>query len=484
MRYFNSKINEINITININRNENLIDFNFDNIIKINPNDVEVKKNKRKKNKNNFLSKNFSFYSNNIIKNNCQIIQQDVLDLINEYQKNRSNTNISLANYVFSKLNNFDFKNEFLTEYLLHKIYLFEKPSYSYINIQLYEKYILMPLYYSIIINSKKRLDILNHILEKYTKIIIKVCEKFDFIKDISPYGSFSNTFFDGKGDIDICIDPKCPWHKSRKYINKIVGYIVRNKIGRVVLFHRAKSFLLVTIYDEETKNELDITIHNLIPKINSKLIKLYSQYDQRFHIMGIYLKYWSKLNKVHGAAIQYLSSYSLLIMLIYFLQNIVKPHVLPDLQNIPINDNYEQPEYKIVNYDYYDGHKIFKTNIHIEENIEKIDKYMNYINKGEKNTESVSNLLLKFFEYYAYFYDNSEVISINKQIEIIYNSKQKDKGFFIQDPFEINKNPAKGMILNSYQYNKFMNCMKKEINNILSGEYIKKLIEVSSSLNE
>jgi hypothetical protein len=109
------------------------------------------------------------------------------------------------------------------------------------------------------------------------------------------------------------------------------------------------------------------------------------------------------------------------------LQNIIKPHVLPDLQNIPINDNYEQPEYKIDSYDYYDTHKIFKANIHIEENIEKIDKYMDYINKGEKNTESVGNLLLKFFEYYTYFYDNSEPISINKQIEITYNSKQKDK---------------------------------------------------------
>ena len=469
--------------INIIQNENLKDFNFDNIIKINQNDIEIKKIKRKKNKKKALPKKFTFYSNELIKNNCQIIHQNILDLINEYKEIKSNTDISLANYVFSKLNNYDSKNEFLTEYLLHKILLFEKPSYSYINIQLFEKFILLPLYHTIIINSRKRLDILNHLLGKYTKIIIDVCGKFDVIKEIAPYGSFSNTFFDGKGDIDICIDPKGPWHKFRKYVNKIVGYIVRNKIGRVVLFHRAKSFLLVTIYDEETKNELDITIHNLIPLINSKLIKLYSQYDQRFHIMGIYLKYRSKLNKVHGAAIQYLSSYSLIIMLIYFLQNIIKPHVLPDLQNIPINDNYEQPEYKIDSYDYYDRHKIFKANIHIEENIEKIDKYMDYINKGEKNTESVSNLLLKFFEYYAYFYDNSEPISINKQIEITYNSKHKDKGFFIQDPFELNKNPAKSMILNSSQYNKFMNCMKKEINNILSGEYIKKLIEVSSSIN-
>ena len=38
------------------------------------------------------------------------------------------------------------------------------------------------------------------------------------------------------------------------------------------------------------------------------------------------------------------------------------------------------------------------ANIHFEENFEKIDKYINFINNGEKNNESVSHLLLKFFD--------------------------------------------------------------------------------------
>ena len=128
--------------------------------------------------------------------------------------------------------------------------------------------------------------------------------------------------------------------------------------------------------------------------------------------MGIYIKHWSKLNKVHGASVQFLSSYSLIIILIHFLQKIVKTSVLPNLQKIPINDDFSKPEYKTTNYNYYFGKRKKETNIHFEENMEKIEKYMNFINKGEKNTESVGNLLLKFFEYYAYYYDKNIKISI------------------------------------------------------------------------
>ena len=251
-------------------------------------------------------------------------------------------------------------------------------------------------------------------------------------------------------------------------------------MGKIKLFHKSKSFYLISIYDEETKMDLDITIHNLLPILNSKLIKLYSEYDQRFHIMGIYIKYWSKLNNVHGASIQFLSSYALILMLIHFLQKIVKPAILPDLQNIPINDDYNNPEYKKEKYDYYHGHKKMKTNIYFEENMEKIEKYMNYNNKGEKNNESVGNLLLKFVEYYAYFYDNNEIISITKESDYPSDKKYDDVGFPIEDPFELMHNPANSLKINSEEYDKFILCMKKEINFILSGEYIKRFSKVFS----
>ena len=328
----------------------------------------------------------------------------------------------------------------------------------------------MPLYHKIVTKASKKMKILKKILKKYKKIIKKACDGKDVIEEISPYGSFANNFLEEEGDIDICIVPKCPWFKFRKFAYKIKNLIENNNIGKITLFHISKSFYLISVLDEETKTNLDITIHNLLPILNSKLIKLYSEYDQRFHIMGIYIKHWSKLNKVHGAANKYLSSYSLILMLIYFLQKIVKPRILPDLQNIPINDDFTKPEYKKKDYKYYHGRKEMTTNIHYEEDIEKIDKYMNYINNGEKNNESVSNLLVKFFEYYAYFYDNNTIISIKNETDKTSNKKTKN-GFSIEDPFESKHKPGNSMKTNT---SKFVNCMKKEINNILSGEYIKR----------
>ena len=43
----------------------------------------------------------------------------------------------------------------------------------------------------------------------------------------------------------------------------------------------------------------------------------------------------------------------------------------------------------------------------------------------------------------------------------------------MEDPFDIEHNPGKSMKLNTQQFDTFLNYMKKEINNILSGEYFK-----------
>ena len=86
----------------------------------------------------------------------------------------------------------------------------------------------------------------------------------------------------------------------------------------------------------------------------------------------------------------------------------------------------------------------------------------------------MSNLLLKFFEYYAYFYDNNEIISITKKLGNPLDKKYEGVGFPIEDPFEFKHNPGNSLKINTEEYDKFIKCMKKEIIFILSGEYIKR----------
>jgi DNA polymerase sigma len=177
--------------------------------------------------------------------------------------------------------------------------------------------------------------------------------------------------------------------------------------------------------------------------------------------MGIYLKHWAKRNKINGASEKYLSSYALLLMLIHFLQEEIKPSVLPILQKVE-NVN--------INYEYSHSDAIINCNVYFEEDMEKVKTYMNIINNNETNTESVTELLIKFFEFYAYKYDQSFLISISNSEKKVPSSEHI--AFPIEDPFDIEHNPGKSMKLNSPQYELFLNCMKKEINMLLSGEYV------------
>lgn len=139
---------------------------------------------------------------------------------------------------------------------------------------------------------------------------------------------------------------------------------------------------------------------------------------------------------------------------------------------------------KVVNYQHVHYGETITSNIYYEEDLNKIKAYMTNINKGLENKDKASELLIKFFEYYCYYFQSEQKISINKvpnetiklTNSINYNKNENENAAFnIADRFDIHLNPGKSMILNSKQYNKFITAMKKELNFILNGEYIKRI---------
>ena len=94
---------------------------------------------------------------------------------------------------------------------------------------------------------------------------------------------------------------------------------------------------------------------------------------------------------------------------------------------------------------------------------------MGIINCDEENESSIVDLLVGFFEYYAYKY-NHYLISISRSNKIEVDENE-NIAFPLEDPFDIGYNPGKSMKLNTLQYYAFICCMKKELNNILSGKY-------------
>ena len=284
-----------------------------------------------------------------------------------------------------------------------------------------------------------------------------------------------NNFLIDSGDIDICIVPRCNIIEFDQYFEKIKEEIINKKYAEHKLTHRTGRYVLLRVVDNKTKFMIDITVHNMLPILNTNLIRLYSLFDQRFHILGLYIKHWAKINKIHGAPDKFLSSYALLLLLIHFLQKVVEPRVLPNLQKIDIN--------KENLYKYYHNGEYIKTNIYYEEDLNKIKGYMNKINKGLENKESAVNLLVKFFEYYSYFFDNDQIISINRDLNECIKNKSDNIAFSIEDPFDKQHNPGKTMQINSIPYSRFTTAMKREINFILNGEYIKRLDKILNNGN-
>ena len=270
----------------------------------------------------------------------------------------------------------------------------------------YEKQIVIPIYQQInkqnILKKQLYIDLYN----KYKKIIFDIIKKNSLqVNLLQAYGSLMNNFLIEDGDIDISIVPKnISIEQFSVYLEEIKNEIIKNKFGKCENLQISTRYSLLRVIDYQTGINVDITIHTMLPMYNTKLIRIYSLFDQRFHIMGIYIKYWIKRNHIYGAPEKFLSSYAILLLIIHFLQSEIEPKILPILQKI---------ENKNINYEYNHNGKIVVTNIYFEDNMEKINNYMKIINCNKENNDSVGELILKFFEFYSYKYNHDYLISIS-----------------------------------------------------------------------
>ena len=107
------------------------------------------------------------------------------------------------------------------------------------------------------------------------------------------------------------------------------------------------------------------------------MLYCYSQLDQRVRPLVLALKKWAKNNNINEARLQTLSSYTLSLMVIHYLQCGVSPPVLPCLQKS--QPRLFNPESDIFSLPYSLPSPQFTSN----------------------NTESLGKLFVGFFKYYT-----------------------------------------------------------------------------------
>ena len=423
-----------------------------------------------------INKYYSNIPNNYSTNNNQnqIIYQN-----NVYQSHNN------FNTFYNQKTNFKSQSQFLfqkyspevlkSEYLQLKNLEHDNPKLIKENIIKYENQIIIPIYNQINKSNILKKNLYIELYTKYKNIIEVIISKNNLeVELLNAYGSTMNNFLIDEGDIDISIVPKIfSIEEFSNCLEEIKKEINLKKLGKCENLQISPRYFLLKVIDYQSGINIDITVHTMLPFYNTILIRTYSLIDQRFHIMGIYIKYWVKKNKINGSIDKFLSSYALLILIIHFLQSEIEIKVLPNLQKI---------ENKIINYKYSHSGKELVTNIYFEKDFEKINNNLKKINYEKENNDSVGELILKFFEFYSYKYEHDYLISINN------NEKKKCLkeyiAFPIEDPFDIEHNPGKSMKLNTPQFDLFLNCMKKEINNILSGEFMNVNFMINNHSND
>ena len=245
------------------------------------------------------------------------------------------------------------------------------------------------------------------------------------------FGSSLNGFSTRSSDLDITLLVEgeelyqSPLRKVYRRLRKLT-----NRISECQLIDAKVP--IVMFEDFQMGFEVDISINNNAGIRNTFLLRTYSRLDIRVRPLVIVVKEWAKSNNVCNSKSGLLSSYALNLMVLFFLQDGVRPQVLPSLQRM-FPDTYN-PYFTI-------------------DDIQKVD--MEEICKSwtSENKEFVGELLIKFFDYYSKHDFRSKLISVrtgalHERPE--WDSSRGYKGYInIEEPYTL-ENAARSVYLLSH----------------------------------
>jgi DNA polymerase sigma len=248
---------------------------------------------------------------------------------------------------------------------------------------------------------------------------------------VLPFGSAVNGFWSPNSDIDVCIqlagcrrraDQINALRKVANALHSISSHFIEPRFGaRVPIIHwapRRPGYLAC-----------DISINNNLAVMNSRLVGAYCDIDPRMRRLGMAIKFWAKARGINDRSRGTLSSFSLLLMLISFLQK-RNPPILPSLQDLALELN--EPLM------YLDGSDIRFMTDRIA-----IAEEMNRITNGVSNEEPLGELFHEFFNHYGFQYKQG-IIGIRdlRSFEIATPSPDRSLYLNVDNPFEVGKDVA------------------------------------------
>ncbi|KAI8033205.1 hypothetical protein M5D96_014039 [Drosophila gunungcola] len=135
--------------------------------------------------------------------------------------------------------------------------------------------------------------------------------------------------------------------------------------------------------------EVDLNFNNCVGIKNTYLLQLYAQLDWRTRPLVVIVKLWAQYHDINDAKRMTISSYSLVLMVLHYLQHACVPHVLPCLHTL-YPEKFQLGQQDCLDLDL----------------IEPIEPYQ------ALNSQTLGEHLLGFFKYYSSFDFRNLAISI------------------------------------------------------------------------
>ncbi|XP_065517924.1 poly(A) RNA polymerase GLD2 isoform X3 [Lathamus discolor] len=232
-------------------------------------------------------------------------------------------------------------------------------------------------------------------------------------------GSSLNGFGTHTSDGDLCLvvkeEPVNQKTEARNILSLVqklfstsLSYIERPQLIRAKV-------PIVRFRDKVSCVEFDLNVNSVVGIRNTFLLRTYAYIEDRVRPLVLVVKKWARFHDINDASRGTLSSYSLVLMVLHYLQTLPEP-VLPSLQKM-----------------YPESFDSTMELHHIHEAPRTIPPY------PSKNGSSLGELLIGFFKYYAAEFDwSNKVISVRegKAIRRPDDSEWRNRFICIEEPFD------------------------------------------------
>ncbi|XP_051498927.1 poly(A) RNA polymerase GLD2 isoform X2 [Apus apus] len=232
-------------------------------------------------------------------------------------------------------------------------------------------------------------------------------------------GSSLNGFGTRSSDGDLCLVVKEEPVNQKTEARHILSLVQNLFITRLCYIERPQLIRakvpIVKFRDKVSRVEFDLNVNNVVGIRNTFLLRTYAYVENRVRPLVLVVKKWANFHEINDASRGTLSSYSLVLMVLHYLQTLPEP-ILPSLQK-----NYPEsfdPDMQL--------HLVHQAPCTIPPYI-------------SKNGSSLGDLLIGFFKYYATEFDWSrQMISVReaKAIPRPDGIEWRNKFICVEEPFD------------------------------------------------